>query len=88
MVRQVAFHQALAAIDEDCPGILEPNAHGCLDGMLAAPEKLIDLVLGEFFLALVGDLPDLISVDDLEHVAFFPQLDAGLVGKFLDFVEL
>ena len=61
--------------------------HGGPYGVVATPHEFLNLVLGQLFLALVGDLPNLISVDDLEHVPFLAQLDAGLVGKFLDFVE-
>ena len=55
--------------------------------MVATPDELLDLVLGQLLLAFVGDLPGLISRNNLEHVPLLAQLDAGLVGKFLDFVE-
>ncbi len=55
--------------------------------MVATPDEFLNLVLGQLLLALVGDFPGLISGNDLKHVAFLAQLDAGLVGKFLDFVE-
>ena len=56
--------------------------------MVAAPHEFLNLVRGQLFLPLVGDFPNLIAVDDLEHVALLSQLDAGLVGIFLNFVEL
>ena len=69
-------------------GIIQPDAHGSRDGVVATPDKILYLVFGQLFLALVRDLPGLVSGNDLDHVALLAQLDPGLVGKFLNFVEL
>ena len=55
--------------------------------MIAAPDEFLNLVLGQLFFAFVGDFPNLVSVDDLQDVALLSQLDAGLVGILLNFVE-